>query len=49
MDPKEAVQCYDALVRHWNGDELNRENGIEQNKRAILFTRNFVHRPSTKA
>lgn len=37
MTPKETSQSYDSLASHWNGPSFNRENGIEQHRRALQF------------
>ncbi|MCH7226069.1 class I SAM-dependent methyltransferase [Haloferula sp. A504] len=39
MDPRETARSYDALADHWSGDGFHRENGIDQHKRAIRFSR----------
>jgi SAM-dependent methyltransferase len=40
MTPQETAQSYDALASHWNGEEFNRKNGIEQHQNAVRFLEN---------
>jgi 2-polyprenyl-3-methyl-5-hydroxy-6-metoxy-1,4-benzoquinol methylase len=37
MNPQMTAESYDKLASHWNSDEFNRGNGIEQHKRAFRF------------
>lgn len=37
MTPQQTARSYDKLASHWNSDDFNRANGIEQHKRAIRF------------
>lgn len=39
MNPQMTAESYDNLASHWNSDEFNRSNGIEQHKRAFRFAR----------
>ncbi|MDA3872727.1 MAG: class I SAM-dependent methyltransferase, partial [Kiritimatiellae bacterium] len=38
MNPSETARSYDNLASHWDGDTFNRQNGIDQHRRAIRFT-----------
>lgn len=38
MNQRETADSYDALADYWNGEEFNRENGIDQHARAIRFS-----------
>ncbi len=40
MTPQEIAQSYNELATHWNSDQFNRKNGIEQHKRALSFVKN---------
>ncbi|MEM1296675.1 MAG: class I SAM-dependent methyltransferase [Verrucomicrobiota bacterium] len=40
MTTEETAASYDAIADHWNSDEFNRENGIDQHRRAIRFLAN---------
>ncbi|MEM7792496.1 MAG: class I SAM-dependent methyltransferase [Verrucomicrobiota bacterium] len=40
MTPEETAQSYDNLAYYWNGDKFNRENGVKQHQKALLFTEN---------
>jgi len=37
MKPRLTAVSYDKLASHWNSEEFNRGNGIEQHKRAFRF------------
>ncbi len=37
MDPAETAKSYDRLAGYWDGDQLNRDNGIAQHHRALQF------------
>lgn len=37
MSQEEIGQSYDSLAGHWNGDQFNRENGLEAHERAVRF------------
>lgn len=39
MDPTETGSKYDTLTHLWESDKFNRQNGIEQHKRALQFVR----------
>lgn len=34
---EEVIASYDALAEHWYGADFNRENGMEQHRRALRF------------
>ncbi len=40
METKKQAQHYDQIADHWNGDNFNRNNGIEQHKRALRMVKN---------
>ena len=37
MTSQQTAENYDKLASHWNSDEFNRSNGIEQHQRAFRF------------
>jgi SAM-dependent methyltransferase len=37
MTPREVAASYNKLAAHWSGDQFNRENGLEQHRRALNF------------
>lgn len=39
MKPEEIGKSYDQIAEIWNSSDFNRENGIEQHKRAIAFVK----------
>ncbi|MFA0809962.1 class I SAM-dependent methyltransferase [Microbulbifer epialgicus] len=39
MNPKEIGKAYDKLTYLWEGEEFNRENGIDQHKLALTFVK----------
>lgn len=41
MTTSETAASYDAIAHHWNSDAFNRENGINQHRRAIRFLADF--------
>lgn len=43
MDTKQQAAHYDQIAEHWNGDNFNRKNGIEQHKRALRLVKNKGH------
>jgi ubiquinone/menaquinone biosynthesis C-methylase UbiE len=40
METKKQAENYDLIADHWNGDNFNRNNGIEQHKRALRLVKN---------
>ncbi|MEP2775485.1 MAG: class I SAM-dependent methyltransferase [Luteolibacter sp.] len=38
MTPQQTAQSYDNLAEHWNGENFNRHNGVEQHRRALQFS-----------
>ncbi len=40
METKKQAQKYDLIADHWNGDNFNRNNGIEQHERALRLVKN---------
>ena len=40
METKQQAKNYDLIADHWNGEQFNRNNGIEQHKRALRFVKN---------
>lgn len=43
MNPQETAKNYDKLAFHWSGDQFNRENGIEQHRKALQFLSSKRH------
>jgi len=41
MKPSEIAKAYNQITHIWESDSFNRQNGIEQHKRAIAFTNNM--------
>ena len=39
MNPKDIARSYDSIADRWASDRFPRDNGIEQHKRAIAFSR----------
>ena len=39
MNQQETARSYDALADHWDGEDFQRKNGIEQHERALRFSR----------
>ena len=39
MKPQETAQSYDKIASHWNSGDFNRDNGLEQHRRALQFLR----------
>jgi SAM-dependent methyltransferase len=40
MKPQDIGKAYDQITQLWESEEFNRNNGIEQHKRAITFVEN---------
>ena len=40
MNPTDIGKAYDQITHLWESDDFDRNNGIEQHKRAIAFTNN---------
>lgn len=40
MQPSDTGKAYDQITHLWNSQNFNRNNGIDQHKRAISFTHN---------
>lgn len=40
MKPKDTGQAYDRITHLWESDNFDKNNGIEQHKRAIAFSKN---------
>ncbi len=40
MKPIDQVKSYNKIAHHWDGPTFNRNNGIEQHKRAFNYSRN---------
>ncbi|MCL6415720.1 class I SAM-dependent methyltransferase [Aestuariirhabdus sp. Z084] len=38
MNPEDIGKAYDTITQLWQSDDFNRQNGIEQHRRAIAFT-----------
>jgi SAM-dependent methyltransferase len=43
MTPQQTAKNYDKLATHWNSEEFNRNNGVEQHARAIRFVSEKKH------
>ena len=41
MKPSEIAKAYNQITHIWESDSFNRQNGIEQHKRAIAFANNM--------
>ena len=39
MHPKDVAKAYDQITKLWESPDFNLQNGIEQHKRAIAFTK----------
>ena len=39
MHPKDVAKAYDQITKLWESSDFNLQNGIEQHKRAIAFTK----------
>lgn len=40
MNPIEIGKAYDEITHIWAGEDFDKNNGIEQHKRAVMFARN---------
>lgn len=40
MKPSDTANAYDQITHLWESEEFNRNNGIEQHKRALAFVKN---------
>lgn len=40
MKPTDIAKAYNQITHLWEREEFNRENGIEQHRRAITFVKN---------
>lgn len=40
MNPIDIGKAYDTITHLWESDEFDRNNGIEQHKRALMFVKN---------
>jgi len=40
MKPKDIGEAYDRITHLWESDNFDKNNGIEQHKRALTFTKN---------
>ena len=40
MNPKQIKQAYNQITHLWEQDDFDRENGIEQHRRALAFSKN---------
>ena len=43
MDPAKIGKAYDQITHLWQRDGFNRQNGIEQHQRALVFVKNKYH------